>query len=100
MPVYAYLDLSTAHLTEAEMDAVNDRLAALEHESPRVIAHEHGAWVNVVEAALTSAEGAAELAAALPNLSACLSRARELGCAWINFDADAAYDDVLPTYEW
>lgn len=98
MPVYRYFDISTACLTEREMHAVNGRLAELEHNSPRVIVHEYGAWVHVPPD--QTAEAAAELAATYPNLDACIARAREFDCLWINFDADADHDAALPTYEW
>lgn len=98
MPVYRYLDISTACLTEREMNAVTDRLAELEHESPRVIVHDYGAWVNVPP----DPTGAAtlELTGKYPNLGACLARARQFDCLWINFDADADHDEELPSYEW
>lgn len=99
-PVYRYLDLSTAHLTEAEMDAVNARLAAIDDETPRVIVHEYGAWVNVTTDEAVDEQAEAALAAAYPNLAACIKHARELGCWWINFDQDAGADGALPTYEW
>ena len=103
MPVFHYLDLSTAHLTEAEMHAVTARLVELDNESPRVIVHDYGAWVNVWEAAhLASehAESTAEIATRYPNLSACLEVARYLDCNWINFDRDADTHEGLPTYDW
>jgi hypothetical protein len=96
MAVYSYLDISTAHLTEAEMNAVSGRLVLEVDKTPRVIVHEYGAWVNV----LSDEQADVELVAAYPNLAACLKRARELGCLWINFDQDAAHDPALPTYEW
>jgi hypothetical protein len=100
MPVYRYLDISTACLTEREMNAVNDRLSELEHESPRVIVHEYGAWVNVPPQEWRSADSARELSEKYPNLASCIARAREFDCLWINFDRDANPDDALPTHEW
>jgi hypothetical protein len=40
------------------------------------------------------------LAATRPNLAACIAKAREYDCAWINFDRDAETDATLSTYEW
>lgn len=98
-PVYRYLDLCTAHLTEAEMEAVNRRLADFEEPTPRVIPHEYGAWVNVLinpELALINAE----LRERCPNLVVCIDRARELDCLWINFDQDASLHDGLRAFDW
>jgi hypothetical protein len=100
MPVYSYLDLSTAHVTEAEMDAVNGRFADVDDNTPRVIVHEYGAWVNVQPGWRASSDTADEFCARYPNVARCLERAIELDCNWINFDRDADQDDVLPTYEW
>lgn len=97
-PVFQYLDLSTGHLTEAEMNVVNARFAGDDDDTPRVIAHEYGAWVNVQQVGTTYDE--ATFAANYPNIAACINRARELDCNWINFDQDAGYDGALPTYEW
>lgn len=101
MAVYSYLDISTAHLTEAEMLAIRDNLPALEDVGPRVIVHEYGAWVNVPSDSLTMDEtDEAAFTESYPNLRACLERARELGCLWVNFDQDAEQDPALATYEW
>lgn len=98
MPVFRYLDLSTAHLTEAEMCAVEADFPALDDAGPRVIVHEYGAWVNV--ASDPEAVEPPDFAEHYPNVIACLRRARELDCEWINFDRDAQADEALPTYNW
>lgn len=95
--VAKYLDITTAHLTAAEMEAVTDRFADVDDDTPRVIPHDYGAWVNVQREAMYD-EG--EFAELYPNVAACLTRAHELDCNWINFDRDAGQDDVLPIYEW
>jgi hypothetical protein len=102
MPVYKYLDLSTAHVTEAEMDAINARFGDVDDETPRVIPHDYGAWVNVPEQQIVDedSEFYAALAERYPNVAACLERARALECLWINFDQDASTHDGLPTYDW
>jgi hypothetical protein len=45
LPIYRYLDLSTAHVTENECTALtsSSRSEAL----PRCIEHEYGVWVHV-----------------------------------------------------
>jgi hypothetical protein len=106
MSVYKYLDLSTSHLTEAEMDAVSERLAAIDEATPRVITHEYGAWVNVPELVTSDdmredrVESLDELAKTCPNLAACLQLARQIDCKWINFDQDAEERSDLPRFEW
>jgi hypothetical protein len=99
MPVYRYLDLSTAHLTEPEMEAVNARFADVDESTPRVIPHEYGAWVNVPDLR-SMPDGDDAIVANYPNVAAVIKRARALDCEWVNFDQDASHDDVLPTYEW
>jgi uncharacterized protein (DUF849 family) len=95
--VYRYLDLSTAHTSPGELDAV----IALTTSSagPRTIRHEWGAWVNVPgtdddEITLDA------LQERCPSVVACLRYARALDCQWINFDADAEVVDALPQFEW
>jgi len=99
MTVLSYLDITTAHLTAAEMAAVSGNFAELDELTPRVIVHDYGAWVNVPDLD-TAPDGDDAVAERYPNVGACLKRARELGCSWINFDRDARHDDVLPIYEW
>lgn len=103
-PVYSFLDLSTGHVTHDEWEAVCRAWPALDDAyGPRVIKHEYGAWVNVpgIEpAGALTPEEAEEFTGHYPNVGACLTRARELGCTWINFDQDAEQDEALPTFEW
>jgi hypothetical protein len=54
--------------------------------------------VNVQQVGTTYDEDT--FAANYPNVAACINRARELDCNWINFDQDAGNDGALPTYEW
>jgi hypothetical protein len=110
MPVCHYLDLSTAHLTQPEADELCGLgptgqyvMDDLEH-SPRVVAHEYGAWVNVPtllgQGGSWSEEDTEALESSRPNLAACITRARALDCTWINFDQDAERDPELPTFDW
>jgi hypothetical protein len=102
MPVYRYLDLSTAHLTEREANELSlaYSFGDLDH-SPRVIPHDYGAWVNVPDLdGAWDEQDTAALEKSRPNFAACIARARKLGCNWINFDADAEQDSDLPTFEW
>jgi hypothetical protein len=93
--VKQYLDVSTSHVTEAECKDIKG--------GPVVVAVEHGYgwWIHV-----PSEEDMAEQVADLTGdvdytaLIALLDRARELGCSWINLDADAEQLDGLPTFDW
>lgn len=97
MTVMRYLDIVTNHVTEDEMTAIAASFPDVDDDTPRVIVHEYGAWVNVQREAMYDEAG---FAARYPNVAACLTRAHELDCDWINFDRDASHDDALPTYEW
>lgn len=105
MPVYRYLDLSTAHLTEREMNELSSPFSFGDLDnSPRVIVHEYGAWVNVPhhveDGGSWTEEDTESLRTSRPNLLACIARAHDLDCSWINFDADAAIETDLPTFDW
>jgi hypothetical protein len=102
MPVYRYLDLSTSHLSEREMQELLSpwALGDLDH-SPRVIGHDYGSWVNVPALdGSWSEKDTAALERTRPNLAVCIARARALDCTWINFDADADAEPGLPTFDW
>jgi hypothetical protein len=103
VPVFRYLDLSTSHLTERESREINSAYAFcdLEH-SPRVIPHDYGAWVNAQEKYFGSwsDEDEAALVRTRPNLAACIAKAREHDCYWINFDEAAGVEHDLPVFEW
>jgi hypothetical protein len=95
MPVFKYLDLSTSHLTQAEMESIAT------NGSCRAIPHEYGAWVSVA----TDKESLQEDLKELPlngfsNLAACLRFAAAKRCAWINFDQDADREAGLKEFNW
>lgn len=94
MTTYRYLDASTAHLTEREMKTITEA-------PPRVIEHEHGAWVYVGRDDLDDqvADGDWE---GFPNLLAIVRHAASLGddVFWINLDADAEEVEGLPSFDW
>lgn len=100
MPIYKYLDLSTGHLSEYEMEAVMANLADLPEAGPRVIPHDYGAWVNVEEPTEDSEERDAMIAGRYPSLWKCFQFARAFDCNWINFDQDAEFEEGLPTHDW
>jgi hypothetical protein len=92
-----YLDLSTRHLPQEEMERLRD----WPRECPvRVIPHEYGAWVNVPPADPGGNENGDPLADTgkrwtdLPHLRAVLQQARHASGDWINLDTDA--DGLIP----
>lgn len=87
---HGFLDLSTGHLPQAEMEAI----AAA---PPRVISHEYGAWVNVYHDQDLTGEGWEDF----PVLKGLILLAREDSDVWwINFDRDASAIEELPTFDW
>jgi hypothetical protein len=100
MAVHKYLDLSQDHLPAAE----RDRLAmAIAHDSdlPFVAsAHAFGMWINVQDFPLDpmGEAGCALLNKYYPSLMPILMYAHLLGCNWVNLDADADEEPVLPTF--
>lgn len=99
--VHHYLDLSTAFLPDAELLALGtegalDGRGRESGDMPRVISHHYGWWVNVPSEEVDP-EGEESRRQRSPALQACIEVARDRGCSWINFDADASdYDPELP----
>ena len=102
MSVYKYLDLSTAHVTELEMGALNSRPeTGVSNGLPRHIPHEYGAWMHVPEEDPMSGDEDEEARTeAYPSIQRCIEFARDHDCFWINFDQDAEIDPALPTHDW
>lgn len=94
MSLHQYLDLSTGHLSEKEMEALDDASPDSLFCGSRVVTHTYGAWVHVPEVDDEEEEG--ERARLYPNLHAALLYARKCHAMWINFDQDGDYDDALP----
>lgn len=90
--VHQFLDASTGHLPEAERAGLESG-ELLDNKTPRVITHTYGWWVNVPD------EIDEDDFADAPALLAAVRFAANLGCWWINFDADAAHVDGLTLYE-
>lgn len=105
MPINRYLDLSTGHITQEEMEAMLEaahrRVGSESDDSilPTLILHDYGAWVHVPDPDLEP-EGETSRAERFPNLQAVIELARANECAWINLDSDAKTEDSLPTFEW
>ena len=94
--VYKYLECSTAHLTQADCEALDEH-----PEGIVCYPYEEGAWVYV-GGPHTSKGGVNidKIEKMLPSLAACMRKARTLGCTDIKFDRDGEEHDDLPTYEW
>jgi hypothetical protein len=93
IPIATYLDLSTAHVTEAEMRAIDGSCDRL----PVSALYAYGAWLYVPE---PDEEDDASRAIEYPNVNAILLRARALGAAAVRLDADGDRTSALPTFEW
>jgi hypothetical protein len=93
--IYKYLDLTTAHLPEEEMQQIATA-------PPRVIPHEYGAWVNVQHDDTDEVDEQFTEDGTFPVLAAIVKYARELDddINWINFDRDGEPIDGLPTFDW
>jgi hypothetical protein len=84
-----YLDVSVAHLSKAEADALSCGDLGV-----AVAPQPHGWWVHVAEH--DPDDGSL---ADMPNLTAVLNLARDLGATWVKFDTDSPGLD-LPTFNW
>lgn len=101
MPVFKYLDLSTAHITRLDSQLLNR-----EKQPARVIPHDYGWWINVQWE--ESASSHVERIQAFTNFGYSESflnvyrLARQLKCNWINLDQDAELEPhpELDTHEW
>ncbi len=83
-----YLDISTAHIPTDERKHVLDCTLSTKHD--------FGFWVWVPT---DDNFGMEDIVAECPSVAAVIAVARELGCTWINFDADADTLDGLPTFD-
>jgi hypothetical protein len=96
MGVYQYLDLSTKHLPEYEMQQLSERADRVDGDvNDGIIADNfpYGTWVHV------SYERPSDLAGFV-ELPKVLAYARKTGAAWVRFDRDGDVHDDLPTWEW
>lgn len=97
LPVYRYLDLSTAHTRPGELEALT--LSTTGARGPHTIPHKWGAWVNVPVDDEDDRESLDAIRERCPAIVACLRYASELECTWVNFDADAGIVQTLARFE-
>jgi hypothetical protein len=97
MPIKKFMDVSTAHVTETEMDAIT-----LRGLGPISARHNYGAWLYVPGGAggddsdLDEHEDLAEM----PNVRRILSLAKREECSYVLLDSDAETHEGLPTFDW
>ena len=91
MDIQKLLTLSTAHITQQEMQRISDD----EAQSFVVYPNDYGAFILVEDTGLSCPSEPD-----MPRLSALAAYARAKGCAWIKLDCDADTIEALPTYDW
>ena len=96
MPVYNYMDLSTAHLIKKDAQLLGKRPEG----GPIIRDYAYGWWVWVPSDDMTEMLRQYRKVGFSPNFSTVLRYARNLHCNWINFDQDADLDDDLPKFRW
>ena len=93
LPIYKYLDISTAHISEK----INDILSKNINNGlyPLIILDtEHGYFINVPY-------NLDELEREFPgDLISCLGLAQKHGCRWLMLDCDAEVVDELEQFYW
>lgn len=92
LPIYKYLDLSTAHITK-ETDRFLDRESQWQMSDVIVYKKECGYFVCVPE-------DITELVNVPDDLKACLKLAQKHHCQWLMLDGGAEIVEGLTTYKW
>lgn len=98
-----YLDLSSAHLPQAEMHLLSDAWdSEFDTDSlpTRVIPHAYGAWVWVQDDDAHEQDDQFTEDGRFPHLLTVIRFARERDCHWVNFDRDGLRIPQLPSWEW
>lgn len=93
LPIYKYLDISTAHISEKTNDILSKNVNNGSY--PLIILDtEYGYFINVPY-------NLDELERELPNdVISCLGFAQKHDCRWLMLDCDAEVIDELETYDW
>ena len=93
LPIYKYLDISTAHIKE-ETDVYLRRQVENDN-SPLIVYEKECGYFVCVPYNLDIIE------MHIPNdLASCLGFAQKHNCQWLVLDCDAEIIDELETYEW
>lgn len=112
MPIYKYLDLSTAHITQTDSHLLDqyskmgDRSLELRFDLRLIVRpHPYGMWIHVpvgqeAKEELTALAESLTNAGFSPALMQIIIYAMSKDCYWINLDQDANEEEGLPTYEW
>lgn len=101
MATYTYLDVSTAHVTQEEMEAITvaGRRGSFDPLLRVSAEYRYGAYLAVPDEDDDS-ESAAARRAEFPNVQAMFERARELDAIIVRLDRDGDTDPKLPVYDW
>ena len=90
--VFKYLDCSTAHVTEEEMDAL------VECVTPTSSYHDdYGCWMYCIDTVYDDDVSAWR---EYPNLFGIVRYALARGCMYVRLDQDGWEHENLPTFEW
>ena len=93
LPIYKYLDISTAHITK-ETNELLIKNSDNEQFPVIVLKTGHGFFINIPY-------NIDELERELPgDLISCLGFAQKYSCRWLMLDCDAEVIDDLETYDW
>lgn len=97
LPIYNYLDLSTAHIKKQ-----TDRFLDRESQWPLtdIIAYKKWGGYFVFVPEHDDLGNSLESDQIPMDLKRCIKFARKHGCNWILFDSDAEIVNELPTYRW
>lgn len=99
MGVEFFLDAGTHHITYED----SRRLLKSPEEFPsRVITHDFGWWINIMEKKLLEEEMIQPMQKKgySDGFISLIRKASEHSCWWINLDCDGSYVDGLRTFTW
>ena len=95
LPIYKYLDISTAHITLETNGYL--RKAVRDEYDPLIVYKKYGGYFISVP----DEEYLDDIEEFIPgDLAACLGFALKHGCNWLILDGDAEIIKELKTYEW
>ena len=93
LPIYKYLDISTAHITKKTDEYLQRQIE--NYNSPLIVYKKEYGYFICVPWELDDIE------MYIPSdLASCLGFARKHNCQWLILDCDAEVIDKLETYEW